>query len=95
MLKQDDDQHPLESATEKEAKRLQQAEENRPTLFAQTTYLGSLALLMVIPAVGGAYLGLWIDSQFAGYSVRWTTSLIVLGIVLGAVNVYIFITGRD
>ena len=88
-------EHPLEEAAEKEAKRLQKAEENRPTLFAQTTYLGSLALLMVIPAIGGAYFGRWIDSQIAGYSVRWTTSFIILGIVLGGINVYFFIKGRD
>jgi len=88
-------QNPLEKATEEEAKRLEKAEKNRPTLFAQTTYLGSLALLMVIPAVGGAYFGRWIDSQIAGYSIRWTTSLIVLGIVLGSVNAYIFIKGRE
>lgn len=90
-----ENKHPLEKAAEKEAKRLQKAEENRPTLFAQTTYLGSLALLMVIPAIGGAYFGRWIDSQIAGYSVRWTTSFIVLGIVLGGINVYFFIKGRD
>jgi len=60
-------------------------------LVAHTVYLGSLALLMVMPVIGGAYLGRWIDGLFAGYSVRWTVSLIVLGVLIGIINVYLFI----
>lgn len=71
------------------------AERERPTLIAQTAYLGSLALLFVVPVVGGAYLGHWIDGMMAGYSVRWTVSLIVLGICIGAANVYLFIRDRS
>jgi len=59
--------------------------------MAQTVYLGTLGLLLVLPAVGGAYLGHWLDSLAAGYSIRWTVSLIVLGIALGAFNVYFFL----
>jgi Putative F0F1-ATPase subunit Ca2+/Mg2+ transporter len=40
----------------------------------------------VLPVVAGAYLGRWLDSLVAGYSVRWTVSLILLGVVVGAVN---------
>ena len=46
-----------------------QAEKERPTLLAQTVFLGTLALLFVLPVVGGAYLGHWIDGLQAGYSV--------------------------
>jgi ATP synthase protein I len=48
----------------------------------------------VLPVVGGAYLGQWLDSLLAGYSIRWTVSLILLGVFLGAVNVYLFIRER-
>jgi ATP synthase protein I len=41
--------------------------------------------------IGGAYLGQWLDSLAAGYSTRWTLSLILLGIFVGALNVYLFI----
>jgi len=47
--------------------------------------------LFVLPVVGGAYLGRWIDSLLAGYSVRWTISLLMLGVFIGGMNVYLYI----
>jgi len=41
--------------------------------------------------VGGAYLGRWIDSQLAGYSYRWTISLLITGLMVGGWNVYLYI----
>lgn len=81
----------LNKQVEKQARRLRKAEQERPTLLAQTVYAGMLGLLFVLPVVGGAYLGNWIDNQFSGYSVRWTVSLILLGIMLGGVNVYLYL----
>jgi ATP synthase protein I len=54
-------------------------------------YGGTLGLLFVTPIILGAYLGRWLDTLFEGYSVRWTVSLIVLGIVTGAYNAFKFI----
>lgn len=76
---------------EKQARRMVQAEKDRPTLLAQTVFLGTLALLFVLPVVGGAYLGHWLDSQLAGYSYRWTVSLLITGVMVGGVNVYLYI----
>jgi ATP synthase protein I len=84
----------LEQAAERDAQRLCEAEKNRHTLIAQTAFLGSLALMFVLPVVGGAYLGRWIDGLFDGYSVRWTVSLIMLGVATGMVSVYLFIKER-
>jgi ATP synthase protein I len=84
----------LRKAVEREAGRLRRAERERSRLIAQTVYLGSLALMFVVPVVAGAYLGRWIDGMFAGYSIRFTVSLIVLGVALGAVNVYLFVRER-
>ena len=47
----------LRQSIEKKAQRMTQAEKDRPTLLAQTVFLGTLALLFVLPVVGGAYLG--------------------------------------
>lgn len=80
---------------ELQARRMKQAEKNRPTLISQTVYIGTLGLLFVLPVVGGAYLGLWLDDLAAGYSIRWTLSLLFLGVILGAVNVYLFIRERE
>jgi ATP synthase protein I len=81
----------LRQNIEKQAKRMVQAEKDRTTLLAQTVFLGTLALLFVLPVVGGAYLGRWIDSMLAGYSVRWTISLLMLGVFIGGMNVYLYI----
>ena len=81
----------LRKNIEKQAQRMAQAEAERPTLLAQTVFLGTLALLFVLPLVGGAYLGHWIDSQLAGYSYRWTVSLLLTGLIIGGVNVYLYI----
>jgi len=81
----------LRQNIEKQARRMVQAEKERPTLLAQTVFLGTLALLFVLPVVGGAYLGHWIDNQLAGYSYRWTMSLLVTGIFVGGMNVYLYI----
>lgn len=81
----------LRQNIDRQAKRMAQAEKDRPTLLAQTVFLGTLALLFVLPVVGGAYLGRWIDSQLAGYSYRWTVSLLLTGVFIGGMNVYLYI----
>ena len=74
-----------------QARRMKQAERDRSTLLAQTMYMGTLGILMIVPIVVGAYVGLWLDGLAEGYSIRWTISLILLGAVIGAVNIYFFV----
>ncbi len=81
----------LIKSVDRQAERMQRANKDRPTLLAQTRFLGAIGILLVLPVVVGAYLGQWIDSLQTGYSVRWTVSFIVLGIFTGALNVYFFV----
>ncbi|MDI3465785.1 MAG: Sodium-transporting ATPase subunit Q [Nitrospira sp.] len=81
----------LKQRVSKQVDRMQKADKDRPTLLAQTAYLGTLGLLLVIPVIGGAYLGRWLDGLVEGYSIRWTLSLIIVGVAVGAINVYLFI----
>jgi ATP synthase protein I len=81
----------LKKQIERQVKRIKKAEREQQSLIAQTVYVGTLGVLFVLPVVVGAYLGHWLDNQVAGYSVRWTISLILLGVIIGAVNVYLFI----
>lgn len=81
----------LEQRVEKQARRMERAEKERRTLLSQTAYIGVLGLLFVLPVIGGAYLGSWLDGLVEGYSTRWTLSLIFVGVVIGAVNVYFFV----
>ena len=84
----------LRRRVELQARRMRQAEKERPTLLAQTVYIGTLGLLFVLPLVGGAYLGRWLDSLVEGYSVRWTLGMILLGVILGGINVYLLLRER-
>ena len=91
MAEPHDDKRDLQQRIDEQVERLKKAESERPTLLAQTTYIGTLGLLFVLPVIGGAYLGRWLDSMMAGYSLRWTLSMIFLGLVVGGVNVYLFV----
>lgn len=81
----------LRKRVERQAQRMKMAERERATLISQTVYIGTLGLLFVLPVIGGAYLGHWLDNLATGYSIRWTVSLILLGVFVGAVNIYLFI----
>ena len=83
------EQH-LRKQVERQARRMKKAEREQPTIMGQTVYIGTLGLLFVLPVVGGAYLGHWLDSLMTGYSIRWSMSLIFVGVVIGAINVYLF-----
>lgn len=85
----------LRKQVERQARRMRRAEKDRPTLLAQTAYVGTLGLLFVLPVVIGAYLGDWLDNLLPGYSVTWTVSLVLLGVIVGAINVYLFIRERE
>jgi ATP synthase protein I len=81
----------LKKEVERQARRMKKAERERPTLIGQTIYIGTLGLLFVLPVVGGAYFGRWLDGMSSTYSIRWTMSMILLGVFVGAFNVYLFI----
>ena len=81
----------LKTQVERQARRMKKAENERPTLIGQTIYIGTLGLLFVLPVVGGAYLGSWLDSLATDYSSRWTISMILAGVMVGALNVYLFL----
>ena len=91
-----DDRHEkLEQGVETHAKRMKKAEQESHTVLAYTTYIGTLGLVFVLPVIGGAYLGRWLDSLIEGYSIRWTISMLFIGIIVGAMNVYFLVRTKD
>jgi ATP synthase protein I len=84
-------QQKLEESVQKRVRRMKQADKERRTLIGQSVYLGTLGVMFVLPVVAGAYLGQWLDSLSEGYEVHWTVSLIILGVIIGGMNVYLFI----
>jgi len=89
------DSNHLKKKVEKQVKRKRKADADQPHLLSQTVFIGTLGLMLVLPVVAGAYLGHWLDSQSEGYSVRWTLGMILLGVIIGTVNVYLFIKERE
>lgn len=85
-----DYQEELEKRLERASERRDKALHERSPL-AQLGLFGTVGLLFIIPVVGGAYLGAWLDGLDAGFSTSWTVSLIIVGIFVGAYNVYYFI----
>ncbi len=75
----------------RDSERLKEAERERRSLLAQSVFLGTLSVLFLLPLIGGAYLGRWLDGLNEGYSVRWTINMIILGLAVGIFNVYVFI----
>ncbi|MGR9045066.1 MAG: AtpZ/AtpI family protein [Gammaproteobacteria bacterium] len=84
----------LKQQIDNQVKRIKKADRERPHLLAQTVYIGTLGLVMVLPIVAGAYLGHWLDGMMSGYSMRWTLSLLFAGVVVGIFNVYFLIQNK-
>jgi len=85
----------LRQQVERQIRRMHKAERERGTLLAQTAYVGTLGLVFVLPVIGGAYLGHWLDERAPGYSMFWTLSLLITGVMIGALNVYFMIKSRE
>jgi len=81
----------LSKHTRRDIERLKNKASRPATWIGILLYGGTLGLLFVVPIVAGAYLGRWLDTLASGYSVRWTVSLIVLGITVGGYNVFRFL----
>ena len=90
-----DDKQRLQEKVDQQVKRIEDTEKHQDTWFANTIYLGSLGVVFILPVVFGAYLGSWLDEQLKGFSVSWTTSLVIVGVFIGGMNVYLMIRGED
>jgi ATP synthase protein I len=79
----------LKEALCRDQRRQDQAQRERSTLMQAARILGVLGFVFVLPVIGGAYLGLWLDGLSQDYSVRWTVGCILLGLLIGTVNAYL------
>lgn len=71
-------------AIERHAKRLKSARDNPgPSPLRGIGTFGMIGWSIAVPTVGGAFLGLWLDSV-APQGFSWTIALILAGVVLGA-----------
>lgn len=87
-------QEKLQQHVKQDADRLKQAAKHKHSLLIYSSYVGALGMVLVLPIVGGAYLGRWLDGFNTGFSISWTVSLIFVGVVIGTVNAYYLIKGK-
>jgi ATP synthase protein I len=78
---------------DKESERLKASREGKKGMWHYLGEAVSVGWLVVIPALGGAYLGRYLDNRFntGGY---WTLSLMVGGLVAGIFWVWFSGMGR-
>lgn len=83
--------HELKKSVQADVEKIKKAKKDRPTLLAQTIYLGTLGIIFILPVIAGAYLGVWLDNKMKNFfSISWTISLIIVGVFIGAINIYFF-----
>ncbi len=80
----------LKQEVESKIIKLDKAKVDKKTILSQTIYLGTVGIIFILPVVLLAYIGVWLDNKLQGFSFSWTISLIFLGIIIGAINVYLF-----
>jgi ATP synthase protein I len=79
MKRPDPPEDPFLQAVRRHAARARRA---RRTFWQGLAVVGVVGWLIVLPAIGGAFLGRWLDRR-ADTGVRWTLGLLVLGLVAG------------
>ena len=55
----------LNDAVRKDVERIEKGERERRSMLGYTVFMGTIAGLFVVPVVGGAYLGRWLDTAKA------------------------------
>ncbi len=88
-----DDDDKLRHALKRQASRWRDA--RRAGVLGLLVTGGTAGLLLAVPLVLGAYLGRWLDERSPGYSVHWTVNCILLGLAVGAYNVWRFFKDSD
>jgi len=69
--------------------RIRKLEEREEGNVWQTlAYVGSVGAVFLLPVILGAYIGWWLDGKYKGGSISWTITFILLGVMIGAYNVY-------
>ncbi|MCW8423141.1 AtpZ/AtpI family protein [Legionella anisa] len=90
-MKFKDSKKELEQQVKQNIRKMNEAKKEKSTLLAQTVYLGTLGFVFVLPIIAGAYLGVWLDEKMKGFSISWTINLIIVGVIIGAINVYLLL----
>jgi len=56
--------------------------------------MGLIGWSVVVPTLLGAAFGIWLDKHYPGRS-SWTLTLLIIGLVMGCVNAWHWVTKED
>jgi ATP synthase protein I len=78
----------------KAARKLSARRQTTPTVWFGLGMMGLIGWSVAIPTLAGAALGLWLDRRYRGAH-SWTLMLLIIGLVVGCVNAWHWITQED
>jgi ATP synthase protein I len=79
---------------EKAARKLKAKRNPAPGVWFGLGMIGLIGWSVVVPTLGGAALGLWLDAHHPGRH-PWTLALLVAGLTLGCVNAWNWVAKED
>ncbi|WP_186754980.1 AtpZ/AtpI family protein [Echinicola salinicaeni] len=80
-----------QTVAEKEGRKIKAQKEPLRSIWFGFSLFGIVGWSVMVPAVLGVLLGIWLDAKIPGqYS--WTLSLLILGVGLGAMNAWYWIS---
>ncbi|HDP95473.1 MAG TPA: F0F1 ATP synthase subunit [Candidatus Aminicenantes bacterium] len=78
----------------KAARKLRAQRHVNRTVWFGLGMMGLIGWSVAIPTLLGAMLGIWLDSRYQG-SHSWTLMLLVLGLAVGCLNAWHWVTRED
>ena len=78
----------------KAARKLKARRHPSPGVWSGLGMMGLIGWSVVVPTLGGAALGIWLDTSHPGRH-AWTLALLMAGLVLGCVNAWHWVAKED
>lgn len=98
------DKSPIETAKErtsfsrkvgaKEARKLKARRDSTRGVWFGLGMMGLIGWSVVVPTLVGVALGIWLDNRHPG-SHSWTLTLLVIGMVIGCLNAWHWVSKED
>ena len=78
----------------KAARKLKAQRHTTRTIWFGLGMMGLIGWSVAIPTLLGAVLGLWLDKHYPGPQ-SWTLTLLFIGLIIGCVNAWHWVTRED
>jgi len=78
----------------KAARKLRARRNATPGVWFGLGMMGLIGWSVVVPTLVGAALGRWLDTRYAGEH-SWTLALLVVGLAIGCVNAWHWVSTED